>query len=233
LTGEIHERSSFSKTRHGQFRESDAFRMVFESVLQTCLREGLVGGETFATDASVIEADARVMRRTDDKEPPDDWNDPGKITRPVREYLDQLDKAAGLSLLSGESPQPPKSLSLTDPQAALTSKGRSKIAFAYGDNYLISNHVEVQKGEQIKFILYNSGELDHEFVLATALENRKHAEAMKMNPEMEHHDPNATRVSPKKTDEIAWRFTKPGEFEFACLIPGHRDVGMFGTVDVR
>jgi hypothetical protein len=91
-----------------------------------------ISGETFATDASVIEADARLARRTEGKEPPDDWDDPGKVTRPVREYLDQLDKAAGLGALPGESPQPPKSLSLTDPQAALTSKGRSKISFAYG-----------------------------------------------------------------------------------------------------
>ena len=54
-----------------------------------------------------------------------------------------------------------------------------------------------------------------------------------MNPEMEHDDPNATRVEPKKTDEIVWNFTKLGEFEFACLIPGHRDAGMFGTVSVK
>ena len=110
LKGEVPERSSFSKTRHGRFRDSDAFRLLFESVLQTCLRAGLVSGETFATDASVIEADARVMRCTEGKKPPDDWNNPGKITRPVREYLEQLDKAAGLGALPGESPQPPKSL---------------------------------------------------------------------------------------------------------------------------
>jgi transposase len=143
LTGEVPERSSFSKTRHGRFRDSDAFRMVFESVLQACLRAGLVGGEAFATDASVIEADARVMRCTEGKELPDDWNDPGNVTRPVREYLDQLDKAAGMALLTGESQQPPKSLSLTDPQAALTSKGRSKIAFAYGTNYLIDTKAAI------------------------------------------------------------------------------------------
>jgi transposase len=140
LKGEVPERSSFSKTRHGRFRDSDAFRLVFESVLQTCLRAGLISGETFATDASVIEADARVMRRTDDAAPPDDWSDPDKITRPVREYLDQLDKAAGLG---DEAPQPPKSLSLTDPSAALTSKGRSKIAFAYGTNYLIDTKAAI------------------------------------------------------------------------------------------
>jgi transposase len=143
LKGEVPERSSFSKTRHGRFRDSDTFRMVFESVLHTCLRAGLVGGETFATDASVIEADARVMRRTEGKEPPDDWNDPANITRPPREYLDQLDKAAGLGALPDESPQAPKSLSLTDPQAALTSKGRSKIAFAYGTNYLINTKAAI------------------------------------------------------------------------------------------
>lgn len=136
------ERSSFCKTRHGRFRDSDAFRLVFENVLQTCLRAGLVGGETFATDASVIEADARVMRRTEGKEPPDDWDDPGNVTRPVREYLDTLDKAAGLAL-TGEKPSPPKALSLTDPSAALTSKGKSKIAFAYGTNYLIDTKAAI------------------------------------------------------------------------------------------
>jgi transposase len=94
LAGEVPERSSFSKTRHGRFRESDAFRMVFESVLQTCLRAGLVGGQTFATDASVIEADARVMRRTEGKEPPDDWNDPGKITNILTNWTRRQDLAA-------------------------------------------------------------------------------------------------------------------------------------------
>jgi len=142
LKGEVPERSSFSKTRHGRFRDSDALRLVFENVLQTCLRAGLVGGETFATDASVIEADARVMRRTEGKEPPDDWDDPGNVTRPVREYLDTLDKAAGIAL-TGERPSPPKALSLTDPSAALTSKGKSKIAFAYGTNYLIDTRAAI------------------------------------------------------------------------------------------
>jgi transposase len=143
LTGELPERSSFSKTRHGRFRDSDAFRLLFESVLQTCLRAGLVSGETFATDASVIEADACVAHRTEDATAPDAWNDPANITRPVREYLDQLDKAAGLALLPGESPQPPKALSLSDPQAALTSKGRAKIVFAYGTNYLIDTKAAI------------------------------------------------------------------------------------------
>lgn len=93
--------------------------------------------------------------------------------------------------------------------------------------------VEVKKGEQVKFVLRNNGELDHEFILATTAENLKHAEAMKKNPDMEHDDPNGKRLAPKKTDEIVWKFTKAGEFEYSCLIPGHREAGMIGTVVVK
>ncbi len=95
------------------------------------------------------------------------------------------------------------------------------------------DRVKIRKGEQIKFVLHNSGELDHEFVLATAQENLEHAEMMKKNPEMRHADPNARRLAPKETSELVWKFTKLGEFEFACLIPGHREAGMFGTLDVK
>ena len=93
--------------------------------------------------------------------------------------------------------------------------------------------VEVKKGEQIKFVLRNNGELDHEFILDTTEKNLKHAEAMKKNPDMEHDDPNAKRLAPKKADEIVWKFTKTGQFEYACLIPGHRESGMVGTVTVK
>lgn len=93
--------------------------------------------------------------------------------------------------------------------------------------------IDVKKGEQIKFVLRNNGELEHEFVLATTGENLKHAEAMKKNPDMEHDDPNAKRLAPKKADEIVWKFTKTGQFEYACLIPGHRESGMMGTVVVK
>ncbi|MBO0734923.1 MAG: cupredoxin family protein [Methylocapsa sp.] len=102
-----------------------------------------------------------------------------------------------------------------------------------GKMTFVPNHIDARLGEQIKFVLYNSGELDHEFVLATVEENKKHAKAMEMNPEMEHDDPNARRVAPKKSDAIVWKFTKPGRFEYACLIPGHYEAGMFGTVDVK
>ena len=93
--------------------------------------------------------------------------------------------------------------------------------------------LEMKKGEQVKFVLRNNGELEHEFVLADTAENLKHAEAMKKNPDMEHDDPNGKRLAPKKADEIVWRFTKSGEFEYSCLIPGHREAGMVGTVVVK
>jgi uncharacterized cupredoxin-like copper-binding protein len=93
--------------------------------------------------------------------------------------------------------------------------------------------VEVRQGEQIRFVLQNDGEEDHEFILATVAENRKHAEAMKKNPDMEHDDPNAKRLLPHGHGEIVWKFTKRGHFEFACLIPGHYEKGMVGKIIVK
>ena len=102
-----------------------------------------------------------------------------------------------------------------------------------GKMMFIPSRVEIKRGEQIKFVLRNNGALDHEFVLATTEENLKHAEEMKKNPEMEHDDPNATRLTPKKSGELVWRFTKAGEFEYGCLIPGHRESGMTGIIIVK
>ena len=102
-----------------------------------------------------------------------------------------------------------------------------------GRMMFVPNRVEIMRGEQIRFKLTNNGALDHEFVLATTEENLKHAEVMKRNPEMEHDDPNSRRVKPRQKDEIVWRFTKPGTFEYGCLIPGHREAGMIGTIIVK
>lgn len=93
--------------------------------------------------------------------------------------------------------------------------------------------VDVKEGEQIKFMLRNNGELDHEFVLGCAADHLQHAEAMKKNPDIAHHDTNAKQLAPKKSSEIVWKFSKVGEFEFACLIPGHREAGMVGVVVVK
>lgn len=93
--------------------------------------------------------------------------------------------------------------------------------------------VEVKRGEQIRFVITNNGMWDHEFMLASKADNRKHAAVMKKFPHMEHDDPNATRLAPFNSGELVWRFTKRGEFEYACLIPGHLEAGMHGKVIVK
>jgi uncharacterized cupredoxin-like copper-binding protein len=93
--------------------------------------------------------------------------------------------------------------------------------------------IEVRRGEQIRFVLKNDGDESHEFVLATIKENQKHGELMKKFPDMEHDDPNAKRVMTYGNGELLWKFTKRGQFEFACLIPGHYEAGMHGTIIVK
>jgi uncharacterized cupredoxin-like copper-binding protein len=91
----------------------------------------------------------------------------------------------------------------------------------------------IRRGEQIKFVLRNVGAIEHEFVLGTKQEIDAHAEEMKKNPDMEHDDPQSKRLKAKENGEIYWKFTKAGEFEFACLIPGHRELGMHGKIFVK
>lgn len=95
------------------------------------------------------------------------------------------------------------------------------------------NRISVRKGEQIRFVLDNAGAKDHEFVLSTVADNRKHAAQMQKNPEMEHDDPNSARLAAALSGELLWKFTKAGTFEFACLIPGHYEAGMHGTIVVK
>jgi uncharacterized cupredoxin-like copper-binding protein len=93
--------------------------------------------------------------------------------------------------------------------------------------------ITVRKGEQIRFLLENGGTESHEFMLATVADNRKHAEVMKKFPDMQHDDPNAKRVAVSQKGELLWKFTKAGEFEYACLIPGHYEAGMHGKIIVK
>jgi uncharacterized cupredoxin-like copper-binding protein len=92
--------------------------------------------------------------------------------------------------------------------------------------------LDVKKGETIRFVVKNSGQIKHEFVLGTESELKEHYELMKKFPEMEHDDPNMVSVDPGKTGELIWQFTQSGNVDFACLHPGHYDAGMKGTVKV-
>ncbi|MBC7954933.1 MAG: cupredoxin family protein [Cytophagales bacterium] len=92
--------------------------------------------------------------------------------------------------------------------------------------------VAVKQGETIRFVVKNSGQLKHEFVLGTEKELEEHYEVMKKFPEMEHDDPNMVTVAPGKAGEVIWQFTQSGKVDFACLQPGHYDAGMKGAVTV-
>jgi len=129
LEDEVPDHSTFSKNRHGRFRDSDTFRFMFEDVLRRCMAEGLVAGEGFATDVSVIKADANRQRGVPGGEAVDSL-DTKHTTRPVREYLDALEKEN----ISGTTP---KNISLTDPQARWTAATGERAFYAYSTNYLI------------------------------------------------------------------------------------------------
>jgi uncharacterized cupredoxin-like copper-binding protein len=92
--------------------------------------------------------------------------------------------------------------------------------------------IEVKQGETVKFVHTNSGKVMHEFVLGTKKELDEHAAMMKKFPGMEHDEPYMAHVAPGKKGEIVWNFNKAGDFDFACLLPGHYEAGMVGKIRV-
>lgn len=94
------------------------------------------------------------------------------------------------------------------------------------------NRIEVRQGDTIRLVHMNDGNAMHEFVLGTKKELDQHAALMKRFPNMEHDEPYMAHVPPGKQREIVWTFNRTGEFDFACLLPGHYEAGMVGTVKV-
>jgi uncharacterized cupredoxin-like copper-binding protein len=92
--------------------------------------------------------------------------------------------------------------------------------------------ITVRQGETIRFRVKNSGKVMHEMVLGTMEELRQHAETMRKHPGMEHDEPYMAHVAPGKTQTMVWQFTRPGEFYYGCLVPGHFEAGMLGKVTV-
>ena len=128
----IPDHSAFSRARNERFREGDVFRRVFERVVEACLAAGLVGGEGFAVDASLIQADANKQRSIAGE----DWRkdrDPARSTRAVKEYLATLDDTAW----GAASDVVPKFVSPSDPAAQWTGAHKGPAFFAYANNYLI------------------------------------------------------------------------------------------------
>ena len=132
LDGDVPDHSTFSKNRHGRFRDSDLLRELFETTVRRCMAEGLVGGDAFATDASLIKADANRQRSVEGSEEVD-WDMMAATRRSVREYLDRLDEAAW----GAASPVVPKFISRSDPAAQWTGAQKGHAFFAYATNYLI------------------------------------------------------------------------------------------------
>ena len=93
--------------------------------------------------------------------------------------------------------------------------------------------ITVKRGETVRFVVRNSGRQLHEMVLGTREALRAHAELMRKFPGMEHDDPSIAHVQPGQAGEIVWPFTQAGEFQFACLQPGHFEAGMVGRLVVR
>ena len=145
---QIPDHSVFSRARHERFRESDALRRVFEGVVAMCIAAGLVGGEAFSVDASLIKADVDKKKRVGGDQPIA-WPMTGETSRAVREYLTALDAArsdeesgakdGGGSSGGGSRSKPPKEVSLTDPQATWVTRPGVDPFFAYDANYLIDN----------------------------------------------------------------------------------------------
>lgn len=92
--------------------------------------------------------------------------------------------------------------------------------------------ITVKQGETVKFDVANNGTMLHEMVIGTMEELMEHSEMMKKFPEMEHEEPYMTHVAPRKSETMVWTFNRPGDFKFACLIPGHFDAGMIGNIKV-
>ena len=92
--------------------------------------------------------------------------------------------------------------------------------------------ITVKEGETVRFVVNNKGRMLHEMVIGTADKLREHAAQMAKFPGMEHDEPYMVHVAPGKRGEIVWNFNRAGEFEFACLIAGHYEAGMRGTLTV-
>lgn len=118
-------------------------------------------------------------------------------------------------------------------QPGSAAKVTRSINVEMSDNmrYTPSN-IQVRQGETVRLLIRNRGQVKHEFSLGTEKELLEHLEVMKKFPDMEHDEPGKVTLAPGQQGEIVWQFTKAGTVNFACLIPGHYEAGMKGTVKV-
>jgi uncharacterized cupredoxin-like copper-binding protein len=157
----------------------------------------------------------------------------------------------GVACLAWNAHAAPAQDASDDAQTGIVKKSRNAVERAYGREgdprkvvrtiritmsdamRYFPDQVRVKRGDTIRFAVRNSGELPHEMVIGTMDELRKHAELVKSGRNMPRDIGNMTHVAPGATGRIVWQFTRPGEFYYGCLIPGHFDAGMIGTIVVR
>lgn len=96
----------------------------------------------------------------------------------------------------------------------------------------VPDQITVKQGETVRLTVKNVGKVMHELVIGTKQELDTHAEMMKKHPNMEHDEPYMAHVSPGKSADIIWNFNRAGQFDFACLLPGHYEAGMVGKINV-
>lgn len=119
-------------------------------------------------------------------------------------------------------------------QPADAAKATRSVAIDMSDQLRFTPaQVAVRKGEVVRFVVRNSGKLEHEFILGTLPELKEHAQMMQKHPGMEHDAPHMAHVPPGKSRSVTWQFTDSGEFYYGCLVPGHFEAGMLGRVVVR
>jgi uncharacterized cupredoxin-like copper-binding protein len=144
---------------------------------------------------------------------------------------------APLTLGHGESEQRNIDYANAEPKAfgiaADPRQAKRTIRVDLADNMRFTPAViRVRRGEVVRFVAANKGQVLHEMVLGTMQELEAHAELMKKHPGMEHDEPHMAHVAPGKSGEIGWRFTQSGTYYYGCLIPGHFEAGMLGKVIV-
>ena len=118
--------------------------------------------------------------------------------------------------------------------AADAKEARRSIEIRMTDDMRFTpSHIDVREGDIVRLRAVNNGKVMHEIVIGTPEELKAHADLMKKHPDMEHEEPYMAHVSPGQRGDVVWHFNRPGDFEFACLIPGHFEAGMRGTIRVK
>ncbi|MRD49344.1 plastocyanin [Caenimonas koreensis DSM 17982] len=118
--------------------------------------------------------------------------------------------------------------------AADAKKVTRTVELTMSDNMRFTpDRIEVKRGETVRLVVKNAGQMLHELVIGTKKELDEHAALMMKFPNMEHDEPYMTHVKPGKSGELVWTFNRPGQFDFACLVAGHYQAGMVGKITVN